>query len=78
VRWISTTSFEENLWGAYGGGESTNGTERRVWQGGRREQVMEEGGCARQGRGARMGDAGHVRQGGGHEQVTGRGGGCAR
>jgi hypothetical protein len=27
VRWISTTNFEENLWGAYGGSEGTNGIE---------------------------------------------------
>jgi hypothetical protein len=33
VRWISTTSFEENLRGAYGGGEGANGTEGRVRQG---------------------------------------------
>ena len=43
VRWISTIGFEEILWGAYVGGEGTNGSEgrarltgRRARQGGRR------------------------------------------
>jgi hypothetical protein len=30
VRWISMTGFEENLQGAYGGGEGVNGTKGRA------------------------------------------------
>jgi hypothetical protein len=56
VRWISTTSFEENLRGAYGGGEGTNGTEGRI----------------RQGRGALTSHGrGRVRQRGGREWLWG-------
>jgi hypothetical protein len=39
VRWISTTGFEENLWGAYGGGAGANGSKGRAQHGWWRARV---------------------------------------
>jgi hypothetical protein len=43
VRWISIAAFEENLRGAYGGGEGANGSEGRTRQGGGYEWLIAGG-----------------------------------
>jgi hypothetical protein len=83
VRWISTTGFEENLRGAYGGGEGTNGIEGLARQGGgrtigREVRMAVEGGVhwckgGTHGReGARMGKGGRDRAIGGTHDCGGR------